>query len=338
LRPLLLLALLILPAAAYDGKYADDPRLAAVRAELPARLAAARAEVADLLGVEVPAVEVRLVDAGRDRTGVFADSRDGVITLRTEYLVLGAFEVDRTLVHETFHCLQRARLGKRYDRVPEWAREGAALYVAGQGPARARALAAAAGGDPFDDDPLARLVNGLGGPHGLFDYYEDAAAFEAVEARAGRPKALALVRRLLETESVDAAVRDTLGEEMAAFEAAAAAHARAVLRPLVEEGRAEFLEARRRMAPDFPEGRGVYAAPARYWRAEALAGAGRDEEALREVQLFLARHRTETVLLGEAVRLEVDLLARLDSPDHAAAAARAALDLTVYEAGDEATR
>jgi parallel beta-helix repeat protein len=283
----------------YEGKYAADPRLAAVRKELPARAEAARKKLADLLDVKVPEVEIRLEDAGDDRSGVFAESADGVIVLKTEYLVLGAFDLDKTLVHETFHCLQRARLGKRYDRVPEWAREGAALYVAGQGPERARSLAAIAG-----PDGIKKLVNGLGGPHGLFDYYEDVAAFERVGARGP-----ALVRKLLETEDVAKAVREVLGEDMATFETLSQKHAREVLAPLLKE---------------------PYAPREALRRAEVLAAEGKDAEALEAVQGFLARHRTETWLLGAAVRLELDLLRRTGSPDHAAAARRAALDLTVY--------
>lgn len=292
---------LLLPAAAYDGKYAGDPRLAAIRKELPARTETAKKRLEDLLQVKVPAVEVRLEDAGDDRSGVFAESSDGVIVLKTEYLALGAFDLDRTLVHEMFHCLQRARLGKRYDRVPEWAREGAALYVAGQGPERTRALAAIVADEK---DPMGKLVNGLGGPHGLFDYYEDVAAFERVGARGP-----ALVRKLLETEDVGAAVREILGEDMATFEAAAGKHAREVLKPLVEEGRETM---------------------AAFRRAEALAREGKDAQALEAVRAFLARHRAETSVLGDAVRLEVELLRRTGSPDYAVAAKRAALDLTVY--------
>jgi hypothetical protein len=304
----LLLALLLLP---YEGKYARDPRLDAIREELPARVETARKRLEGLLEVKVPPVEVRLADAGEDRSGVFAESQGGVITLKTEYLVLGAFDVDATLVHEMFHCLQRARLGRRYERVPEWAREGAALYVAGQGAERARALAAIAGSDPFDKDPLARLVDGLDGPHGLFDYYEDVAAFERVGARGP-----ALVRKLLETEDVAAAVREVLGEDMATFRAETARHAREVLRPLLEEGRGE--------------GGGVYAPAAELRRAEALAREGEDAEALEAVRGFLARHRREAALLCAALRLEVELLLRTGSREHAEAARRAALDLTVY--------
>ncbi len=292
----LLLALLLLP---YDGKYADDPRLDAIRKELPARAEAARKKLEDLLQVKVPEVGIRLVDAGDDRSGVFAESGDGFIALKTEYLVLGAFDLDKTLVHEMFHCLQRARLGRRYDRVPEWVREGAALYLAGQGPERARSLAAIAG-----KDGISKLVNGLGGSHGLLDYYEDAAAFERVGAR-GRD----LVRKLLETDDVAAAVKEVLGEDMATFEAETMRHARAVLEPLLA---------------------GPHAPVEALRKAQALAAEAKDAEALEAVRGFLALYRTEAWLLGDAVRLELELLRRTGSPDHAEAAKRAAKDLTVF--------
>ncbi|HEX5136322.1 MAG TPA: hypothetical protein VFY93_05070 [Planctomycetota bacterium] len=292
----LLLALLLLP---YDGKYAGDPRLDAIRKELPARAEAARRTLADLLGVDVPDVAIRLEDAGDDRSGVFAESDDREIVLKTEYLVLGAFDLDKTLLHETFHCLQRRRLGKRYGRVPEWAREGAALYVAGQASERARSLAAIAG-----KDGIKKLVNGLDGPHGLFDYYEDCAAFERVGAR-GRD----LVRKLLDTDDVAAAVREVLGEDMATFEAETSTYARNVLEPLLAEGNVpgDALRA-----------------------AQALADDGKDAEALIAVRAWLGRYRTEAWLMGDAVRLEVELLRRTKSPDHAEAARRAKKDLTVY--------
>jgi len=296
----LLLALLLLP---YDGKYVGDPRLDAIRKELPARAEAARKKLEDLLGVKVPEVEIRLEDAGDDRSGVFAESDDGFIALKTEYLVLGAFDLDKTLVHETFHCLQRKSLGRRYELAPDWAREGAALYVAGQGAERARALAAIALRDPFVKDPMALLVNGLDGPHRLFDYYEDAAAFERVGARGP-----ALLKKLLETPDVAAAIKEVLGEDMATFDAETAKHAREALKPLLEEG-------------DAPH--------AALDRAQALAGGGNDTEALEAVRDFLARYRTDP-LLGDAVRLEVDLLRRTGSQEYELAARRAAKDLTVF--------
>ena len=330
-------------AAAYEGKYRDDPRLVRIREELPARRDAAVRWLEKTLGVEMPAVEVRLEDAGRDRSGAWAEARTEkgrqVLALKTEYLVLGAHDLDRTLRHELFHCLHRTRLGaKDYARLPEWVREGAAVYVAGQGEERARILAAFAGRDPRIDDPLARLVDGLAGQHGFLDYYEDVAAFEAVEERHGRDGVRRLLTQLLETADVARAVRAALGESMADFERAAAARARRVLEPLLLEGRASILAARRHVEADEPaaalkalEPRGVYVPAAAYYRAVALGRVGRHADALRHLRAhFLDRHRATTTLLDRALRLELELLEATGSSELEAAKARAALDLTVY--------
>ncbi|MHC4490381.1 MAG: hypothetical protein ACYTDU_01985 [Planctomycetota bacterium] len=330
-------------AVAYEGKYKSDPRLARIRKELPARRDAAVRRLEEALGVEVPNIEIRLEDAGRDPSGAWAEARtEGrrqVLALKTEYLVLGAYDLDRTLVHELFHCLHRARLGAEgYARLPEWVREGAALYVAGQGEERARLLAAFVGRDPLIDDPLARLVDGLAGQHGFLDYYEDVAAFEAVEERRGRDGVRRLLRQLLETADVAQAVREALDENMADFERAAAARARRVLEPLLAEGRASILAARRHLEADEPaaalnvlEPRGVYAPAAAYYRALAQSRVGRHADALRHLRAhFLDRHRAATTLLDRALRLELDLLEATASSELAAAKARAALDLTVY--------
>jgi hypothetical protein len=337
------LALLAAVAAGgYEGKYENDPRLARIRKELSARKDAAVQRLEKMLGVEVPDVEIRLEDAGRDPSGSWAEARtEGkrqVLVLKTEYLVLGAYDLDRTLVHELFHGLHRARLGtKAYGRLPEWVREGAAVYVAGQGEERARILAAFVGRDLRIDEPLARLVDGLGGQHGFLDYYEDVAAFEATEERHGRDGVRRLLRQLLETADVKKAVRAALDESMADFERAAAARARRVLEPLLTEGRASILAVRRHLEADepadalkVPEARGVYAPAAAYYRAVALERVGRHSDALRHLRAhFLDRHRAATTLLDRALRLELELLAALESGELPAAKARAALDLTV---------
>jgi tetratricopeptide (TPR) repeat protein len=337
-----ILALLLL-CAGYDGKYADDPRLARIAKELPARRAAALRHLEETLGVEVPGIELRLEDAGRDPSGAWAEVRTEsgkpVLALKTEYLVLGAHDVEKTLIHELFHCLHRACLGEKgYARLPDWVREGAALFVAGQGTERARVLAAFVGRDPLLDDPLGRLVDGLDGPHTFLDYYEDVAAFEAVAVRHGHARALALVKRLLETADVSRAVREVLDEDMATFEKAAAARARRVLAPLIAEGRASLLAARRHLEAGEParalevlEPRGVYVPAAAYYRAVALARLGRRAEALEHLRTrFLARHRAATTLLDRALLLELRLLRETGGEEFAAASRRARLDLAPF--------
>ncbi|MGH7162046.1 MAG: hypothetical protein ACREID_01075, partial [Planctomycetota bacterium] len=219
-----LLAVLLLAAPeTYTGKYAEDPRFHAVASTIPSRSAAALRRIGALLGHEVPGpFEIRFEDAGKSRSGAWAEVRDGergpVLVLFSEWLLIGAYDLDATLVHELYHCVQRRKLGRRHEAAPRWAREGSALYVAGQADDKAYALAAHVGVDPRIEDPVGRLVNGLDGAHTLLDYFEDVAAFLAAERRHGRAKTVALLNRLLETEDAAAAVRDALGEEFAAFE------------------------------------------------------------------------------------------------------------------------
>ena len=56
MRACVALLLLAAVAAAYEGKYGDDPRLARIREELPARRVAAVRRLEKELGVEMPAV------------------------------------------------------------------------------------------------------------------------------------------------------------------------------------------------------------------------------------------------------------------------------------------
>jgi hypothetical protein len=308
------LALLAALAAPYaGGKYDDDPRLAPILARLPEQRAAARRKLAEALGLEVPEFAVCVEDAGSDRSGVYAETRhvDGkpVVFLKAEYLVLRAFDPEATLVHEFYHCMHRTKLGeKRYARVPLWAREGAALFVAGQGPARAELLAALVARDPLVAAPLERLVDGLGGRHDLYDYFEDVAGFLALGAEKGR----ALARALLDTEDVARAVRAVTGKDLAAFERAAQAHAQAVLAPLLRRGR------------------DVLAGDRAYFAARGLREQGKDADALARVRAMLAG-RGPTTLRPEARLLELELLRALGSPDFEAAAARARRDLEPFD-------
>jgi hypothetical protein len=315
------LALVAVLAAPYaGGKYDDDPRLAPILARLPEQRAAARRKLAKALGLDVPKFAVRVEDAGTDRSGVYAGTRhvDGepVVFLKAEYLVLRAFDPEATLVHEFYHCLHRTRLGeKRYARVPVWAREGAALFVAGQGTERAQLLAALVARDPLVTEPMQRLVDGLAGPHDLYDYYEDVAGFLALGAAKGR----ALARALLDTDDPARAVRAVTGKDLAAFERAAQAHARTVLTPLLRRGR------------------DVLAGDRAYFVARALREEGKDADALAGVRALLAG-REPTTLRPEARLLELELLRARRGPDFDAAAARARRDLEPFDLYPEVLR
>jgi len=329
----------------YSGKYETDLRLAAVRKTLAKRRTAALGRIRKLLGVRVPRTFlIRFADAGRDRSGNYATTRlevvrgepRHVVVLYTEYLVMGAYDLDRTLTHELYHCLQRARLGEDHFLVPKWAREGAALFVAGQEESRTRLLAAEVGRRRNVDDPMRLLVNGLDGRHRFEDYAEDVAAFAAVEERHGKAKTVKLLRKLLATHDVEAAIGEVLGESFETFEKAASARARARLTPLLEAGRAELLDAIRLgrekdwegMQKALPAAGTVYDPVVAYYRALTMQERDRHEEALRAIREgYLAKHREFTTFTDNALHLELRILAAMESDEFADAADRAVRDL-----------
>ena len=332
---LLLLVLLL----DYEGKYASDPRLAAARKALPAQLAAARR----MVGVE-EAVRIRLEDLGKGRAGPVARTKrdaDGyVIVLYTEPLVLRAHDPARTLAHELVHVRQKKRWGAlRAVSMPPWVVEGMAIYLSGQLDTRARVLAAHVGREPVPVDPAVRLVNGLAGRHTLLDYYEDGAAFAAVEERFGRKKADAFIEALLDGRRPKEAAALVLGERWAAFEQRSRTFALRKLRPLIATGRKEILRFRAHVeAAEYseidriPHVPGIYEADDAYLRARALLGLGRPALALDLLdKMLLARPVRETTLLERAIRLELDLLKAKDSNKaYETRRKQAALDLAPY--------
>jgi outer membrane protein assembly factor BamD (BamD/ComL family) len=329
----------------YTGKYEEDERFAHIRKSLAAKREAALKRIEAVLGRSVPRTFlIRFEDAGANRSGHFARTRievvkgkpRHVVVLYTEYAVMDAFDLDRTLTHELYHCVQRDRLGENHFRAPKWVREGAALYVAGQGPVRTHFLAAEVGRRTSVDYPMRLLVNGLSGRHAFEDYAEDVAAFESVEKRHGRRKAVALLLRLLETVDVGAAIRDVLDEDFATFEAAASKHARRVLEPLVGTSRTEVVRALKCCGKKdwtgaleaLPKNPGVYDAVIAYIRGRALHETGKHGEALRVVREdFLAKHRRFATFVDNARLLEVEILAALKSEQYAVFLERAVLDL-----------
>jgi hypothetical protein len=262
-----------------------------------------------------------------------------VLYLRTEALVIEAHDLEKTLVHELYHCLQRERLGEEgYRKLPAWAREGAAIHVAGQLEDRARALVAHIGADPRREDPLAALVDGLEGRHGLEDYAEDACAFEAAKQRHGMPKTVALLKALLAAPDAERAVREVLDEDFKTFRQLSLLYARRYLALLVHRGRGAILEAKALQAEgdhpgalDLLRPAGAYAATAALLRAKSLFAMEHHGEALEVVrkQVIVRRWRASPVL-ADGLLLELRILRAMRSPEFGEAATRARLDLEPF--------
>jgi len=304
----------------YDGRFAADPRLADERKALPGMLARAAKRV----GVEEP-VRIELEDLGGREPGPVARTRrdaDGfAIVLYAEPLLLRAHDPESTLAHELVHVLQQKRWGAlRGASMPPWVVEGMAVYLSGQLDRRARVLAAHVGREKEPADAAARLVNGLGGRHTLLDYFEDGAAFAAVEERHGKEKAGAFVEALLAGRRPREAAAGVLGERWTDFEARSRAYALGMLRPLVREGRERVLLLRAKVAAkqframaDVPAAGGVYGIDDAYYRALGLEGLGEAEPALRLLRTrFLDARVRDSTLLVPALELEIRLLESLN--------------------------
>ncbi|MEN8150279.1 MAG: tetratricopeptide repeat protein [Planctomycetota bacterium] len=328
----------------YEGKYADDPRLAAIVERLPALRAASLERIRGIVGAAPGTPLIRLTDAGSDRSSLVAEARlevvkgepRQVLLLYTEYLVLGSFDLPTTLTHELYHVLQREKLGEAHYTTPKWVREGTAIWVAGQADARMRILAAEKGRRPEIPDPLARLVNGLGGRHTSDDYAEDVAAFASVAERHGDARLVALLKRLLETTDWEAAIREVLKEGRETFERHAEEHARKVLASLMADGMKEVRKAYRLIWDDrpdealaaLPKDPGIYGPAVVYLRALAHYNARRPKEALAVIrEEYYPHHRTFLSLTDDATLIEVKALKALAHPEYRKVAERARKDL-----------
>lgn len=238
----------------YAGKYEADPRLQAKAAEVERLIPVAVANARKRLGLEQatdPAFFVRFRDAGRSKNNNQMESREEllggkvvqVLTIHTEYLLLGMYDLERTLTHEALHCWQRERLDEDYYEIPSWVREGLAVWTAGQGPERLGLIFNAEAVSPTGD-PGAKLVNGLEGAHGLADYAEDYLAFAFLEETRGLAEVQKLARRLFESSDYRAAFAAAAGTGFEPF----LENARAWTRRRIDAGlagRDRYLEARR---------------------------------------------------------------------------------------------
>jgi len=305
-----LLALVLLD---YEGRFASDPRIEVVRNALPDQLSRARRRV----GVDEP-VRIRLEDMGQRPPGAVArtvrDADGLVIVLAVEPLLLRTHDPESTLAHELVHVLQKSRWGAlRGVTMPAWVVEGMAVHRSGQLPERARILAAHVGREKDPADAVGRLVNGLGGRHTLLDYFEDGAAFAAVEQRHGKEKCAAFSELLLAGRPPSEAASRALGESMETFEDRSRDAARRMIEPLIRDGRDRLLALRAAVeagrfaeAVKLPESGGVYGAADAYYRALAREGMGGPRAARK-----LLRER----LLDQKVRASTLLVPALDLDD-----------------------
>ncbi|MCC7138046.1 MAG: hypothetical protein IT460_06405 [Planctomycetes bacterium] len=329
----------------YDGKYAGDPAFLARVAEVERLVPEAVARSARRLGLaasDAPPFRVRFADTGERPDTTHMETREELhgavvvqaLVVRTEALMARLFDVARTLTHELVHVRHRHALGEPYYGVPKWAREGLAVWAAEQGPTRLPLLYNLLATNPKTEDAVARLVNGLRGPHTTDDYGEDWLAFRFVEETKGADAVGRLVRRLLRDPDVEAAFAEAAGTPFPAFEQAARAWAQDRVRRDLGD-REAYLAARRAAAAGTPaEAVAAFDAFLAAHPAHALASRARYD---RAAALFRAGRLADAAAAFDA--LERDPLAEIfrdDVAEHRVRVAAARGDAAALEAAAKA--
>jgi predicted negative regulator of RcsB-dependent stress response len=161
---------------------------------LPADIDAGFRTLKDRLGLDLkPHTNVIYVyaDAGSDETqgrlvaSTFVVGRDNkpavVIRFHSEYVVAQPANYRKTIVHEMKHAGFEGLMGHSYDDLPQWIREGLAVWGSEDVDDRLRLVLCnqIVGGK----DPL-KVVNCIESPnHNEADYLEDALAFDWLESK-----------------------------------------------------------------------------------------------------------------------------------------------------------
>ncbi len=149
-----------------------------------------------------------------------------LISISSRQLKLEQMDLEDALAHELVHGLMRERLGERYRELPDWVREGLAVWAASQTLERARYAQSAAEEEGFD---LASILDEqpLLPPLGD-DYLEGALLFQGVADEFGSEAVRCFIRSLGD-ESPEEALSRITGRSWLELEQLRARAARRVL-------------------------------------------------------------------------------------------------------------
>ncbi len=225
------------PLAAYGGKYADFGPFERLAAELPQMRAEALERIEQRLGLtakNADRIRIELRDALdedadpiRQFNGMpFRTSLDGddlVVVLHAEFMINRRFDVETELLHELTHAVVRSNMTpESYRSVPEWIREGLAVWTAEQVEDKATILIRA----QDEPSPVSALLKGLeGGPETLDRYAEYGLAIEMIEQRHGGDAVKELARQIVQGAPARDAAAKAIGQAWEAFEQAARQYA-----------------------------------------------------------------------------------------------------------------
>lgn len=308
-----------LKSEAYTGRFKEHPGWAELAQRLPAAAEKALATIEKRLGLTCGnpgRVAVYWVDykggakAGRMGRTYYTKSPDrsvGVV-LTVEYFLNGDADLETILTHELVHAIQRERLEpETYSAIPRWAREGLAIYGAGEGDWHLEYAV----GRHFDD--LDKVLTGLGNtenPYEGYPYY--ALAIRYLEETYGVAAVKAFAGRLTRGEGSADAIRAVTSKDFAAFEAEVKAYAEKAVGKYAAAA-AEFGQAMKRIdeGPQAAQAAfealqrdrpgTIFAVTAGYYRARALFNAKAYAAAETAFAAFLKENKGRVGLADEAM-------------------------------------
>ena len=175
----------------YSGKFKNDIRLKARIDEIPALLEKAYKMIHERLGVdfkEQTDMIFMFEDAGKKRSSLIAqqfvagiDNKPvSIIKFMTEKILVRPQTYRITLIHEVKHSAFKQLMGQAYSDLPEWVREGLAVWAADQMEIKLQHILL--NKVIARKSPLLALDGIEDKKHDYVDYLEDYLAFEWLES------------------------------------------------------------------------------------------------------------------------------------------------------------
>jgi tetratricopeptide (TPR) repeat protein len=240
---------------AYNGLYAQEKRFLTAKEQIPVMRITAleQAQKRIGLGVSHPEKYIVMFRDSHDFFGFGASSQIirtdrgeiHLVSLSPEQMVLGVMDTQASMVHEFIHSIMKDRMGENgYRAIPQWIREGLAVWGADQLRERAKNIIANAFLEHRNFDWILNEVGDFDHP---LDYYLTVAlAFDYIQYNYSEEVVRRLVVEIVEGRNPYAAFRTVTGLSMSELESECHVFVRLYFkRVLFESGYIEFQEAQR---------------------------------------------------------------------------------------------
>ena len=300
----------------YQGKAKGDPRFDMVFAQLAEQAERAITVTQQVIGITPRRrsnVRVRLADMNVEKgvnNGVAYTTQDGkqCIDLFVEHYISGNARLDIVLQHEIVHAVMRDAMGtEAYRSVPDWFREGVALFVAREGEHKTSKLLPTVNGP---EDLLTGLLDegmpAVAYPHAW-------AAIELIEQTGGTEAVKRVTQLVVDGCDADRAVVQVTGLSWDEFTSRLRAYALNRFRKLAA-GREQYARARAHLRSGtkqkaiqalqefverYPDS--AYVPTAQFYVAKTYYDLRSYERAVAEFKILQKKYRGKTGLLDESV-------------------------------------